>query len=85
MCREPHQDSGPIGKALFQAEVTQQGTVHNSMSPARQPTGLIGHIPCHILQTSSRRDTYNMGSLREQGDKDRLRCIIAQFGTLSVV
>ena len=50
VCREPHQESGLIDKALFQAEVTRQGTEHNTMSPARQPTVLIGHILCHVLQ-----------------------------------
>ena len=50
MCREPHHESGPPGKALYQAEVTQQGTKYNTMRPARQLTMLIGQILCHVLQ-----------------------------------
>ena len=50
VCCEPHQESGPIGKALFQAEVTKQGTEENTVSPAPQPSGLFGRILCPVVQ-----------------------------------
>ena len=50
MCRKPHQESGPTGKALVQAEVTRQDTQHNKVSPVPQPSGAFGHIMRPILQ-----------------------------------
>ena len=50
MCRKPHQESGPTGKALVQAKVTRQDTEHNTVSPVPQPSGAFGRILRPVLQ-----------------------------------
>ena len=50
MCRKPHQESGPIRKALIQAEVTWQDTEHNTVRSVTQPNGAFGHILRPVLQ-----------------------------------
>ena len=50
MCRKSHQDSGPTGKSLVQAEMTRQDTEHNTVRPVPQPSGAFGHILRPVVQ-----------------------------------
>ena len=44
MCRASHQEQGPIGKALVQAEVIRQDTEHNTVRPVPQHSEAFRHI-----------------------------------------
>ena len=83
MCRKPHQESEPAGKALVQGEVTRQDTEHNTVRPVPQPSRVSGHILRPLLQHVVHE--IQTGSSRDHGMKGSSCCSTAKAGIYSVV